>query len=520
MKRGALPSWVTRHPVLAGALAVALLTFALYLPSLRSGFVYDSQAQILNDSYIHNHANLLEVVTFRVMSRDVLDFNRPVQLLSLMMDSVFWGRNPFGYHLTSNLLHALNTVLVFLLIVRLAGRDDVFTLSVAALGALVFAVHPVNVEPVAEVSSREDLLATFFALLGLLLALAFARSGGRRAFWLGAGCLAALFLACGAKETGVAGPFLLAGCWVLFYRGEPWRRWAVLMAASFVVVASFLAARFAFQPGDSQIFLHPAQYLGGSPVAVVFIQPRLWAFMVKAILWPTHLSADYTPPDLAWLGLPVAMLILVVFLLVQFWLAWKSPVAALSALVFWLGLAPVSNFIPMYRPLADRFLYLPMVGVALTVAGVLLALKHGGLRNCACGFIGLALVPLAALNMQRQAVFSNSLALWRDTLVKSPHSDTAANNLGFALIDEKRYEEALVAFGNAERMTGGKKADVFFGMAIAYENLDCHVEAEAALQKAIALDPGYGNPSGLVRSLIASPAQAAILQRIKERFAD
>ncbi|MEI6339608.1 MAG: hypothetical protein WCQ57_13655, partial [Verrucomicrobiota bacterium] len=166
------------------ALLIGLLTFALYLPTLKSGFVYDAEAQVLVDGYIHERANFFEVISLRVLSRDVLDFNRPVQLLSLMVDSLCWGRNPFGYHLTSNLVHALNAALLFLLILRLAeaggiGRSGLFP-WIAAAGALLFAWHPVNVEAVAEVSCREDLLATFFLLAGLLLADAFAQAGGRK----------------------------------------------------------------------------------------------------------------------------------------------------------------------------------------------------------------------------------------------------------------------------------------------------------------------------------------------------
>src|SRR5580658_8416471 len=86
---------------------LAMVVLSLFAPSLRSGFVYDSKLQVLIGDFIHQRANLLPVLTFQVISWDVLDFNRPVQLASLMFDSLVWGKNPFGYHLTNILLHLI-----------------------------------------------------------------------------------------------------------------------------------------------------------------------------------------------------------------------------------------------------------------------------------------------------------------------------------------------------------------------------------------------------------------------------
>src|SRR4051812_29378666 len=89
-------------------LILALMIAAVYFPALRNGFVYDSQAQVLNDSFIHDRGNWADVLTLRVLGRDVLDFNRPVNLACLMIDSFFWAKNPLGYHLTNLLLHIAN----------------------------------------------------------------------------------------------------------------------------------------------------------------------------------------------------------------------------------------------------------------------------------------------------------------------------------------------------------------------------------------------------------------------------
>lgn len=501
---------------------VGLAAFGLYLPTLRSDFVYDAEAQILINDYIHNPANFPEVVTLQVLGRDVLDFNRPVQLFSLMVDSLLWGRNPWGYHLTSNLLHAFNVSLLAVLILQLVrggSISPVVRLMAAGLGALVFASHPVNVEPVAEVACREDLLATGGILVGLLCATVFSRRLGWSAVGWAAGCVLALVLASGAKETGVVGPVIIAAYWGLFAREQNWRRWAGLVGCAAVAVGTFLALRFLLQPSDSKIFVEAPSILGGSYAAAVGIQPRLWVLSVKNILWPDALSADYQPANVMAIPALWGLAGLALFLVVQGFLALRNRVAALGVAVFWLGLAPVSNLIPMYRPLADRFLYLPMVGMALMLAGALLVVsRRPSVLALAVATLTILLLPLSVLSLQRQIVFSNSLELWRDTLAKSPQSDTAANNLGYAFLEEGENQSAMEAFQVALQWTGGQKPNALAGAAIALENLHRSREAEQYYQRAISLDEKYRHPDALVESMSVTQAHAAVLKVILIRL--
>ncbi len=507
--------------VLPLAALVGLLTFALYLPSLWSGFVYDAEAQILIGEYVHDPSHFPDVLTLRVLGQDVLDGNRPVQLGSLMLDSVIWGKNPVGYHLTSNLLHAANASLVFfLLMTLLRGAKSVFPDGAAAVsalaGTLVFAAHPLMVEPVAEVSSREDPLAVFFVLTALLLAL---KPGtGRVRIWTTGGCLLAVLLACGSKEVGVVAPFLLLLCGLLFRGEESVRRWLGLSAGALVVAAGFLVARFSLQPAESEIFLHKPEYLGGSLTMTLQIQPRIWAFLVRAIFWPTGLSADYVPQNVGTLSLPWVIGILLGFLIFQALAAWKSRLAALGVAVFWLGLVPVSNFVPIYRPVADRYLYLPMVGIAMMLCGLLLLVSHRAvLWKTLLAMMAVVVLALASLTWRRQEVFANSLNLWTDSSAKSPFSDTAANNLGYALLEKNDYPAALAAFQKAANLSQGKKPNVWAGAAVTLEKLDRPRDAENALRRAIELDAIYSDPRQVVKSMLITKEQAAVLEQILQR---
>jgi hypothetical protein len=507
----------SRSLVLLAAI-VGLLTFALYIPSLWSGFVYDAEAQILIGDYLHKHSHFADVVTLRVLAQDVLDGNRPVQLFSLMSDSFFWGKNPMGYHLMSNLLHAGNAVLLFLLMVRLSPAGREFRLA-AFVATLIFAAHPVLVEPVAEVSSREDLLATCFLLVSVLLGSLWAR--GSAGIWALVGSWLAVLLACGSKETGVAAPFLLLLCGLLFRGKSPMTRWFVLAGGALVVAGAFLTARFTLQPEVSEIFLQKPTYLGGFFWTVCQIQPRIWAFSIHSVFWPFGLSADYVAQNVFTTISKVWMIVLILalFLVGQGLASWKSRLAMFGVAVFWLGLAPVSNFIPIYRPLADRYLYLPMAGLAIVLCGLLLLIVQR--RHLFTALLWLVVgvaAGLACLSVSRQAVFKNSLNLWTDTFAKSPFSDTAANNLGYALLQDGQYNEALKIFEKAVNLTQGKKPNVWAGAAVTFEKLGRQNQAEDALGRAIALEAIYADPDQVVKSLLVTREQADVMREILKRM--
>jgi Flp pilus assembly protein TadD len=127
-------------------------------------------------------------------------------------------------------------------------------------------------------------------------------------------------------------------------------------------------------------------------------------------------------------------------------------------------------------------------------------------------------MPLAALTWQRQSVFASPLNLWRDTLAKSPFSDTAANNLGYALFTAGEYQKSLDAFERALQLTKGTKADARAGAAMALERLGRPALAEEALRQAIALNPLFANPPKLVEALLSNEEHAAVLQQINDRL--
>ncbi len=512
---------MSRHPFCL-ALGLAAVAAGLYLPMLGAEFVYDDRALILTSGYLHDWRNLGQVLSLKVLACDVPDNCRPVYLLTMIADAALWGKLAAGYHLTNILLHAANTVLCFLFFARvysaLNGKPAPAAAGLlgAAAGALLFAVHPAASEAVCVATYREDLLAAFFILLGLNLA---ARYPGRHpaATWLAGGAAVFCFLAAAAsKETGLAGAPLVTLYAALFKR-QAWNwRWTLLLAAVWLAAGLFLAARFALMPAASEIFLQKPVYPGGSFLAMLQLQPRLWAYQLQLLVWPSGLCADQGPSNLRHLSLAMALTGLVLLAAAALVLARRRRALWLAAGLCGLPLVPVANFIPIFRPLADRYLYLPVAGLAL-IAG--LALLKAGACGRRCGAVAGALFlaavcALALVTLQREAAWHDELALWTDTLKKNPLSTTAANNLAFALYDRAEYAAAVRAWNRAVNLTQGREADPWAGLAIGCWQLGQPAAAARAYRRAVALDSAYAQPQKLVARLTWDSVQAAALRAV------
>jgi tetratricopeptide (TPR) repeat protein len=440
------------------ALLLAVLTFLVYWPSLSSGFVYDSHFEILQEGFITSIANLPDVLSLKVLGMNLMLGPRPGSLLYLMLLAAVCGRDPFGYHLCSNLLHAANAALLFGLLLRLISgnappQGHPLKLRLAALAVtLVFALHPLAAETVAAVNYCSDLLVTFFTLLALHAATAFRPDKTRAAFVVGGAGTLCAFAAVTAKESGLTASLLLVVYWFLFRRGEAIRPWLLFLGAALAVTVLFLAARFYFAPpGQAHL-----KYLGGSFFQVFRIQPRLWAFMIGQFFWPAHLSADYTLENAAAFGTPLALAILTAVLLLQGWLSAKSRLGALGVAIYWLGLVTVSNFTPLYRILGDRFYYLPLAGVALQLLAVLLMLLPGRFGFwIALAPLLVSLLPLGLLTLAREKVFTNQFTLWTDTARVSPFSVVAQYNLGNEFLARGRMDEAIACYQRALQIDPG-----------------------------------------------------------------
>ena len=529
------------------ALALAAITLAVFWPTLSAKFVYDARLQILTGDFIHDPGNWVPVLSGQVLAMDVLDFNRPVQLASLMLDAAVWGRDAFGYHLTSVLLHAANVVMVWGVMGgawqagRLPHSEAGQTRQLPRMvAALLFAVHPVVTEAVCEPTFREDLLVAACTLGALLLAMRHdpATPNGDR--WRALGCAGLCFLAVASKESGIAAPGVLAVYWWVQrsilsayasglsghpgilsayasgFRNAPpkeargvsrrdgSRFWRTAIGGGAVAAVAFLAARFLLEPAQSAIFEAKPQYPGGSFLAAMAIEPRILALYAQLVAFPVNLCADYGLYSVRHLPLPAALVILAGLVAAAAFAIRADRRLALACAIIVLPLIPVSNLFPIYRAAADRYLYLPMAGVALGLGWLLdgpwLAARPR-LREKATIFCMAAVVLLGMACVERQKVWATPLALWEDTFRKNPVAYTAASGLGESLREVGRLPEAERATREAIRLSDGKRGDPWLTLALILDAQGREAEAFEAAGKALEVQPNLADPEARVRAL-------------------
>ena len=489
--------------LLAGALA-----FVVFLPTLDNNFVdWDDTGMLTeNQSYRGLGAEQLGWM----FTTNHYGHYQPITWLTYGLDYVVWGMNPRGYHLTNNLFHAANAVLVFFLALVLLRRafgararppGSWWLRGGALLASLVFAVHPLRVESVAWATERRDLVSAFFLLLTLL---AYVRGvsleGGRRWWWLGVS-LVIYVVSMMSKVGGAPLPVVLVVLdWYPLRRiGGGVRAWlsagglrVLAEKVPFLVVAiGFSIATFAQQTGK---WLFPLEEHGlGARVAQSFYG---LVFYVGKTVVPVDLLPLYelhTPLDPFEARFVIAAGLVVLAAAVVLWLLWRrvpaaAPLAA-AGLCYALMLGPLLGFFQNGPQIvADRYSYLSCVGWGMVVAGgavwllardeVTTAMRAG------VGVLAVLLVTMLGVLTWRQCdVWQDTASLWGYVVTKDPESSFANNGHGYVLLVGGRTAESVEHFQAALRINS-RNREAYYNLWRALRGLGRDEELRQAYQQA------------------------------------
>jgi hypothetical protein len=422
-------------------LFVVLLTIAAHARGLRGQFLeWDDYGHITQNPAIRSlsPANLWMMFTQATAKLYV-----PLTWVSLAIDYQMWGHNPFGYHLTNLLLHLANTVFVLVLAFHLLRGRFEYAHPAAILTAAIFGVHPLRVESVAWVTERKDLLFAFFYLLALLAYLRWVVRGTRRDYW---GCLLLFVCSALAKSTAVTLPLVLL-LLDAFWR----RRMALWEKIPFFTVSLIIGAA---------TFVAQASGKGDTVVSTEVIP--LWArlglvgyctlFHLKKFFWPLHLSAVYPSfEDFGWTPQHAIgyLLAFVALLAAAFILRKRAPIILPCWLFFLVTLSPTIGLIPVgVHVVADRFTYIPLIGLALPlgVGIVALVIHWPRAQSIIIPTTVSLLVVLTILSAKRSAVWTNTETLFENALMENPNCYPALVNLTVYYTGTKQFDEAI-AYG-------------------------------------------------------------------------
>jgi tetratricopeptide (TPR) repeat protein len=467
-----------------------------FLPAIHDEFInFDDDVYVTGNAHVQAGLSFA-TVAWAFSNIDASNWH-PLTWLSHAADFQFFGLNPRGHHLTSVLLHAANAALLLLALHKLTGA---FWRSLFV--AAIFGLHPLRVESVAWVAERKDVLSTLFGLLALLSYADYAKkspekNSRRKIFY----ALALLFFACSlmSKPMLVTLPFLLLllDYWPLARirnsesRIQNFKKCVMEKIPFFLLAAASCAVTFIAQKRGGAMDLLAAMPLSARCENAVVSYCRY----LLHFFWPEKLSVFYPVVDHWPIKIVLACAALLAGITAAVIVARRTCPYLLTGWLWFLGtLTPVIGLVAVgEHSMADRYTYFPLIGIVIIIAWGAVELSSRW-RFQIIGLSALsAAIIVACIFLTRQNIgyWKDSETLFRRAIAMTGDNYSAHCNLGNALLNQGRLEEALAEFQTAVKLKPGS-VENHCNVGVALADLNRVDEAIAEFQKAVALRPGYG----------------------------
>ena len=413
-------------------------------------------------------------------------FFRPFTTVTYLLDKRIWGSEPFGYHLTTVLLHLAVCLLLYTVLAALTGDR-----LAALLGALFYGIHPLRIEPVALISGRTDLLCGLFLLAAMGFLIRLQRKGSSLAKNLPAwiGLFACFLLSLFSKETSA--PFVIFAPILVYAQNRREGRplgWSWL---AFAAVPTAALGLFFHLRAQALAGMVPTQSLAERLDFMLRTFPAtLGRYAGQQVLF-TKLTRYYQLWDRgSWGALEVFVLgSWIVLCAVFFALAQKGrPWPLISLCLFTLFCLPASGIFALQVPMSDRYQYIPDFGFALAfgLACSFFVRKspRGAWRTVAGGAVVLCLAVTALTAMRDAGHWKNAETLWYADTQKNDTGPLSFANLGNEYRSSGRTQLAFEAYRRAAKLSGGTNPKILLNLGSCALSLGRLDEAESAFSRA------------------------------------
>jgi tetratricopeptide (TPR) repeat protein len=472
--------------VLGVLAALVLVTVATYAPVWRFGFVALDDPQ-----YVYENRDLAGGLTSQSVAWAFTTGREanwhPLTWISHALDISLFGLNSGWHHVSNLFLHVLNTLLLFGVLRRMTG-----SVWRSAFVAAVFAVHPLHVESVAWVAERKDVLSALFFMLTIGAYVRYVEAPGRARY---ATVASALALGLMAKAMLVTVPMvlLLLDYWPLGrVAGAPegaarkrqrWQELVVEKVPLLAIVAASSVVTFLVQREGGAVKSLESFPLASRLQNVVVS----YADYVRLGIWPTGLGVFYPFPSSSPVSqVVVAAAVLIALTIVAGWLVRRAPFVTVGWLWFLGMLVPVIGFVQIGgHARADRYMYLPLIGLTVAVAWGAVALAKSASVRRALAVAGAGMVLASAVVAHAQVQH------WRDTVALWTHT--------------------------AEVTDGMQNFGIYFGLAEYLHGSGRAVEAIPVYEKSIERNPAYlAARQGLARALVETKQPARAIDALND----
>jgi tetratricopeptide (TPR) repeat protein len=454
-----MPSFVAMKLSISRRTAIGIIiviSAGVYLSALSNGFVYDDEAQVLNNHWIRDIKHLPEIFFSDVRGfrgEGVSNYYRPFMHIIYMINYHIFGLNPIGFHLTNVIFHTGVSVLVFFIASMLLRQTPPTSALFqrervvwrAFFASLLFATHPIHTEAVAWIGGMSELSFTFFYLLSFYL---YANSETK----IGGGFILStisFFLAALCKETALTLPILLFTYDYFFSKSKivNLKSKITRYLPYLIVICLYFILRVYAIGGIAPLKIHSEL---SAYQCVINIFPLFMQYLEKLIL-PVNLNVFHIFHPISsifeWKG-AISIVAAIVFIIAIYFLRRVKRIASLSLLWIVISLLPV-----LYTPalgeniFAERYLYLPSVGFALIASAAIESFAHS--REWKISYPAAVSIWLIATSLysfgtiKRNYIWRDNYTLWYDTVEKSPDGAYPNNNLGKAYYDMGLIDKAM-----------------------------------------------------------------------------
>ncbi|MFL5751803.1 MAG: tetratricopeptide repeat protein, partial [Bacteroidia bacterium] len=460
--------------------SLVLLTLFAFWPVGKADFItYDDPDYVTGNVLIKNLKS--DNITF-YFTHKTTDLFVPMVFLSFGIDNALFGIDPRGFHLMNLFWHLLNVLLVFFL-VKSMSKKLFYPFLITAL----FALHPLHVESVAWVTERKDLLYSFFYLLAFFAWHRYRQKNKSSFLFVSLICF---ILSCFSKPMAITFPAMII-LYDHFYGKLPLLKNSLYYLPFAMVSLIFLYISLRFMDTSHRGSFH-AGYTGFDKFLVPFYGLNFYLFKILA---PFNLSVVYPYAAKSGKLLPFAYLISPVITGSLCWLVFfsrrSSPLIKAGFLVFVLSMLPVLQIIPNnYTVAADRYVYLPCLGLFLALACMLNRIMEnkrvspGGLK---AGLLAIILLYAFAVHARSQ-VWQNSISLFSDVIEKHEDAAIAYHNRGIAYNHLGNYGAAIPDLKKATELEP-ESFDAWSNYGWSLGAAGRTSEAISALERSVALKP-------------------------------
>ena len=487
-------SLATVFPVFLKAAALLAMALLVYFPATQAGFIWDDDDMLTENPLMRGG---LGDIWFTTKFYDYY----PLTLTSLWIEWRLWGMNPMGYHVTNILLHAVTSILFWRVLLRLR-------IPGAWFAALVFAVHPVNVESVAWIAERKNTLPMVFYALSILWFVRAENEKTNKWFWLS---LTAFVLALLSKTSVVMLPFVLLGC--LWWLHGKLTAKDVLRTLPFFAVALVFALITIWMQYNRAIATDVVQ-AAGFWERLARAGWAVWFYLSKTLV---SLNLSFVYPR--WEIDPSSVMVYVPGLAVLGWLAvfWKfrdgwGKAPLLGFGYFVVTLFPVLGFFNIYFQkysfVADHWQYTSIIGIIALVTG---AATHALRNHQTAQIISACAVALllGIVTWKQCYIYQNDETLWRDTLKKNPQAAIAHHNLGILAAERGDLAQAMTHFRSALDAQPDHEG-AHYGLGTAFALQGNFTQALPHLREAVRIKPDFSMALNTLAWILATHPSGSI----------